>query len=200
MEDSFNEKQSLELITGMINKAKNKFTESGTHYLVWGLTLLICSITQFVLWNFFGYKHAHYGWFFTWIIYVYQAIFLYKKKKNQRVKTYTDEILGYVWICFILCFFVMIFILIYTKSFELIYSTILVLYAIPTFLSGAILKVKSLLIGGICCWVLACISLFIPVIYHLLLISLSVLVAWIIPGLYLRNKYLAQNKPAQKFN
>ena len=196
MENVFDEKQSLELIAGMINKAKNKFTESGTLYLVWGIAVLICSIAHFVLWHFFDYKQAHYVWFFTWFVYIYQAIFLAKKKKNQNVRTYTDEILGYVWICFIVCFFIMIFILLYNKKFDLIYSAILVLYAIPTFLSGAILKVKSLLIGGICCWVLACISVFVAVEYHLLLISAAVLIAWIIPGINLRNKYLAQTKPA----
>ena len=190
MEDSFNEKQSLELITGMINKAKNKFSESGTLYLVWGIAVLICSLAQFILGNLLGYKNAYYVWFFTWAVYIYQAIFLFKKKKNLKVKTYTGEIIGYVWICFIICFFIMLFILLYSKSFNLIYSSILVLYAIPTFLSGAILKAKPLLIGGICCWALACLSLFIPLQYHLLLISLAVLLAWIIPGLYLRNKYL----------
>ena len=194
MEDSFNEKQSLELIAGMINKAKNKFSESGTLYLVWGIAVVICSLSQFVLNNLLGYKNAHYVWFFTWVLYIYQAIFLIRKKKNLKVKTYTDEIIGYVWICFIICFFIMLFILLYTKSFNLIYSSILVLYAIPTFLSGAILKAKPLLIGGICCWVLACISLFISLQYHLLLISLAVLFAWIIPGLYLRNKYLNDHK------
>jgi len=34
----------------------------------------------------------------------------------------------------------------------------------------------------------------IPLQYHLLLISLAVLLAWIIPGLYLRNKYLNESK------
>jgi len=190
MEESFNEKQSLELIAGMINKAKNKFSESGTLYLVWGIAVLICSLVQFILGNLLGYKNAHYVWFFTWAVYIYQAIFIFRKKKNLKVKTYTGEIIGYVWISFIICFFIMLFILLYSKSFNLIYSSILVLYAIPTFLSGAILKAKALLIGGICCWVLACISLFIPLQYHLLLISLAVVLAWIIPGFYLRNKYL----------
>ena len=190
MEDSFNEKQSLELIAGMINKAKNNFSESGTLYLVWGIAVLICSLSQFVLGNLLGYKNAHYVWFFTWAVYIYQAIFLFRKKKNLTVKTYTDEIIGYVWICFI----IMLFILLYSKSFNLIYSSILVLYAIPTFLSGAFFKAKPLLIGGICCWALACISLFISLQYHLLLICLAVLLAWIIPGLYLRNKYLNDHK------
>lgn len=194
MEDSLNEKESLDLIAKMINKAKNKFSESGTLYLVWGITILICSVAQFILGNVLGYKNTHYVWFITWAVYIYQTAFLFRKKKNLKVKTYTDEILGYVWICFIICFFIMLFILLYSRKFELIYSTILVLYAIPTFLSGAILKVKPLIFGGVSCWALACISMFIPFDYHLLLISTSVLLAWIIPGLYLRNKYLNENK------
>ena len=72
------------------------------------------------------------------------------------------------------------------------------MYEIPTFLSGAILKVRSLLIGGICCWALTCISLFLPYNYHLLLISTVVLVAWIIPGYFLRNMYLNEIKGLAK--
>lgn len=34
------EKESLELITSMINKAKNKVTESGALYLFWGWLIL----------------------------------------------------------------------------------------------------------------------------------------------------------------
>ena len=194
MEDSFNEKKSLELIARMINKAKNNFSESGMLYLVWGFAILFCSLAQFVLNSIMGYKNVYYFWFLTLPVYIYQVIFLYKKKKKETVKTYTDEIIGYVWICFIVCFFIILFIHLYSKSFNLIYSSILVMYAIPTFLSGAILKVRSLLIGGICCWALACISLFLPYNYHLLLVSTAVLVAWIIPGIYLRNKYLAETR------
>ena len=131
MEESFNEKQSLELIAGMINKAKNKFTESGTLYLVWGIVVLVCSLGQFVLLHYFNYKQSYYVWL----------------------------LLLFVWVCFILCLNVIIFKLIYSRRFELIYSAILVLHAIPIFLSGAILKVNLLIIGGVCCWVLACISL-----------------------------------------
>ena len=145
-----------------------------------------------------GYKNVYYVWFLTLPVYIYQVIFLYKKKKKETVKTYTDEIIGYVWICFIVCFFIILFILLYSKSFNRIYSSILVMYAIPSFLSGAILKVRSLLIGGICCWALACISLFLPYNYHLLLISTAVLVAWIIPGYFLRNKYLNEIKGLAK--
>ena len=86
MEDSFNEKESLALIAGMINKAKNSFSESGTLYLVWGITIFICSVAQFLLGNVMGYQNTYYVWFITWAIYIYQAIFLFRKKKQLKVK------------------------------------------------------------------------------------------------------------------
>ena len=193
MEPSLNEQSSLKLIESMINKAKNNFSESGTLYLVWGVVIFVCSITQFIATYFYQYEHAYYVWFLTWLVLIYQLIFIAKKKKKEKVKTYTGEILGYVWTCFIVCLFVLMFILQYNKAFFLINSVILVLYAIPTFLSGGILKVKSLMIGGICCWLLAVISIFIPVEFHILLISVAVLIAWIIPGIIMRKKYLEVN-------
>jgi len=193
MEQPLNEQSSLQLIESMINKAKNNFSESGTLYLVWGIAILICSVAQFIAIYFYNYQQAYYVWMLTWVVLIYQTIFLARKKKKEKVKTYTDEILGYVWTCFIACLFILIIILQINKSYQLIYPVILVVYAIPTFLSGAILKVKPLFIGGICCWALAISSLFIPQQFHLLLISAAVLAAWIIPGIYLRKKYLKQH-------
>lgn len=193
MEQPLNEKSSLLLIESMINKAKNNFSESGTLYLVWGIAVLFCSVAQFIAIYFYNYQQAYYVWMLTWAVFIYQTIFLARKKKKEKVKTYTDEILGYVWTCFIACLFILLLILQYNKIYQLIYPAILVVYAIPTFLSGAILKVKPLFIGGICCWALAISSLFIPVQFHILLISAAVLLAWIIPGIYLRKKYLKQH-------
>lgn len=193
MEQPFNEQRSLQLIESMINKARNKFNESGTLYLVWGIAVFFCSTVQFSASFFFQYQHTYYVWLLTWLIFIYQFIFLARKKKKEKVKTYADEILGYVWVCFIVCMFVLVYILQYNKAFLLIYPVILVVYAIPTFLSGAILKVKPLFIGGICCWALALGSMLVPQQFHLLLISVAVLLAWIIPGLYMRKKYLKEN-------
>jgi FtsH-binding integral membrane protein len=48
------------------------------------------------------------------------------------------------------------------------------------------------MVGGIVCWVLAILSLFVPVEFHLLLISAAITIAWLLPGWYMRKKYLKQ--------
>ncbi len=194
MEQPLNEQASLLLIESMINKAKNKFSESGTLYLVWGIVIFICSVIQFIAVYFYSYADIYYVWYLTWLVFIYQAFFLARKKKREKVKTYTGDILGYVWICFIICLLLLVFIVLYNKAYLLVNPAILVAYAIPTFLSGAILKVKPLFLGGIGCWLLAFSTVFIPAEFHILLIALAVLLAWIIPGVYLRKRYLQENR------
>ena len=192
MEKSLTEKDSLLLIESMINKAKNSFSESGTLYLVWGFTVFICSIVQFTAAYYFKNEQGYYIWFLTWGVCIYQAFFLARKKRKEKVKTYSSEILGYVWMCFVICMALLIFLLIKNKAFLMISPAILILYAVPTFLSGAILKVRPLFLGGISCWVMAILTLFVPAQFHILLIAFAVLIAWIIPGLYMRRKFLSE--------
>lgn len=66
---------------------------------------------------------------------------------------------------------------------------ILVLYGMPTFLSGVILKFRPLIIGGICCWLLAIVSPFVDNDFQLLLLATGVCAGWIIPGYILRNRF-----------
>lgn len=192
MDQPFNEHSSLQLIESMINKAKNNFSESGTLYLVWGITVFICSMVQFIAGYFFNNYDAGYIWMATWLVVIYQLFYLSKKTKRERVKTYTGEILKYVWICFVCCMFVLVFILVFQEAYTSIDPAILVLYGVPTFLSGAILKFRPLMIGGLICWVLAAGSAFADTVFQMLFISAAVLAAWIIPGYLLRRKFKNQ--------
>ena len=122
-------------------------------------------------------------------ILIFQIIYSKKSKKFRKAKTYTRDINRVVWIVFFICLMLAIFICISYKRYELINPFLLVLYGMPTFLSGIIIKFKALIIGGIFCWVMAFISPFINIEYHVLLSAAAVIAAWIIPGHLLRNKY-----------
>jgi hypothetical protein len=192
-EKQMSEAESISIISGMINRARNRFSETGHLYLLWGWIILVCCITQFVSLQYFNYEKGYQVWFLTWLAVIYQFIYLAKTKKREKVKTYTDEIMGFVWLTFMICGVVMVFILIKLKVFVAINPLILVLYGMPTFLSGIILKFKPLIIGGISCWVLALLSPLVPLEYHLLLLACAVVAAWIIPGNLLRLKYKKEN-------
>jgi hypothetical protein len=192
-EKPMTEEESLSIITGMINRARNRFSETGTLYLLWGWVILICCIAQFVLVQFYNYPAGYRVWFLTWLAVIYQFVYLAKRKKRENVKTYTDEIIGFVWLTFICCGFILVYLLITQKEYDSIHPAILVLYGMPTFLSGIILKFRSLTIGGICCWLLALSTPFVNKEYHVLLIACAVIAAWIIPGYLLRAKFKKEN-------
>lgn len=192
-ERQMTEVESLSIISGMINRARNRFSETGHLYLLWGWVILVCCIAQFVSLQYFNYQKGYQVWFLTWLGVIYQFIFLAKRKKGEKVKTYTGEIIGFVWLTFMICIFILMFILGKQKAYESINPLILVLYGMPTFLSGIILKFKPLIIGGICCWLLAIGSPLVTYQYQLLLIACAVIAAWIIPGYLLRAKFKKEN-------
>src|SRR5690606_26095099 len=106
------------------------------------------------------------------------------------------DIVGFVWLAFVVSMFLMGFLFgrIMGEAYYKIFAPgFLVLYGIPTFLSGIILHFRPLIIGGIACWVLSVVASFITSAYQLLFLSMAVLVAWIIPGYMLRAKYKKVN-------
>jgi hypothetical protein len=195
-EEKFSPEQSLELIGAMINKAKNRFSENGHLYLIWGWAILFCSLGQFILANYVKWEYHYAVWFSTWLVFMYQMIYLARKKRNEKIKTYTDDIIGVVWITFVVLMFLFGFLyarLMGDEYYKYFNPGILALYGMPTVLSGAILKFRPLIIGGIFCWALSIVSSFIPVQYQLLLLAAAVIAAWIIPGYLMQKRYKQNN-------
>jgi FtsH-binding integral membrane protein len=194
-ESSFSHAESLALIESMINKATNRFNEDGFLYLLWGWVVLVCSVTEFVLLRIQFQKH-YLVWTLTWAAVLYQIFFLRRKRQKQPVRTYTDDIVKYVWITFIIIMFlagVLIGTIQGKEYYKLIDPMFLVIYGMPTFLSGIILRFKPLMWGGIGCWALSLLTTVIPVEYHLLLVSAAMVIAWIVPGYLLRLKFKKAN-------
>jgi hypothetical protein len=192
-EKQMTEAESLQLITSMINKAKNGINESGTLYLLWGWLIFACCVIQFVGLHFFHYEKVYFVWFSTWLLLIYQFFYIAKLKKRRRVKMYTTEIITYVWIVFIITYAIIVFILNYNKAFSSITPAILATYGMPSFLIGVILKFKPLRIGGICCWLLAVAAPFAAYDYQYLLMACAVSIAWITPGYLFQQKFKTDN-------
>ena len=194
-ETSFSREDSLALIQSMINKAKHQFSENGHLYLIWGWVVFFCSIAHFLLLNVFHYEKHYLIWMLTWVAAIYQSVYLYKKKKLRNVRTYTDDILSFVWIVFVILMFLFGYLfgsLLGPDYYKFINPGFLALYGMPTFLSGVILKFKPLQIGAVCCWILSIVSPMVHWDYQLLLLAAGVVAAWIIPGYILKARYKKQ--------
>jgi hypothetical protein len=185
--------QSLRLIESMINNARNRFSDNGHLYLLWGWVVLICSVGHFVAlkWNLLN--RPDFIWALTWVALIYQTVYLVRQKKKIRVSTYTDDIVKTIWMVFAGCGFLLAVVIGKLGNWNIMYPLILMLYGIPTILSGTVLRFKPLVWGGINCWILCIISVFLPLMYNLLMVSLAVIAAWIIPGYLMKQKFAKEN-------
>lgn len=192
-EQEFSPQDSLNLIEGMINKARNRFSENGHLYLLWGWVVLVCGVVSFFsLWYFKDYRLFP-VWGLTWVAVIYQFFYLARRKKSQTVRTYTDEIGNNVWFVFVIMAGLLSWLLSKTGNLELFNTVILVLYGLPTFLSGEIMKFPPLKVGAVVCWILSAVSIYVPYAFSFLLISMAVVTAWIVPGYLLRSRFKNQN-------
>jgi len=192
--ENFSPKDSLLLIDSMINQAKNRFSENGFLYLLWGWLVLFCALGQFILEQLQLFKHPEMIWMSTWLAIIFQIFYLRRENKKEVVKTYSENIINYIWVSFGICMLLLAVILGRSEGGANVYSLFLMLYGIPIFLSGVVMQFKPLKIGGICCWALAVTGAFIPSKYGLLLLAAAMVMAWILPGYQLRKKFKNQNK------
>jgi hypothetical protein len=192
-DSNFSPEQSLLLIESMINRAKDKYAEDGFMYLVWGWFVFVCSIAQFVLLHVLNYEHHYIVWLATIPVFIFQFFYTRKKYSHTAVVTYTDSIIGFVWITFAIVLVLLCFLVGFLTTGEYythIVHIVLAIYGMPVFLTGVIIRFKPLIYGGIACWVLCILSTFIKTYdYQFLFIPAAMLFAWIIPGYRLRSKY-----------
>ena|SRR3984893_5721985 len=195
-DENFSPQQSLAVIHSMIETAKNQFSENGHLYLLWGWIVFICSLAQFFLLSVFQSPYHYMVWMLTWLAFIYQIFYLIKEKRREKVRTYASRITGFVWIVFVILMFLFAFLFgneLGNNYYKVMSPGFLALYGMPTFLSGIILKFRPLILGGIGCWLLSIIALYTPYNYQLLLLSVAMIIAWIIPGYLLRTKYKKVN-------
>src|SRR6185436_16253383 len=156
-ENDFSPQQSLVLIESMINRAKDKFAEDGSMYLFWGWLVFACSLFQFILLHIMEYPKHYLVWLATCPAFVYQFFYIRKKRKQQTVTTYTDYIIGYIWLTFCVVMLLIGFLIGFLTGGDYYYHIIpllLAVYGVPVFLTGIIGRFRLLVDGGLSCWVL----------------------------------------------
>lgn len=208
-EKQLTEKDSLDLIATMINQAKNAYHDTGMSAMMWGAVVAICALVKFSELQ-FNYRLPFDIYWLTVVAIIPQVFISIKENKERRVITYDDIYMNYLWLGFGITIGLMILIVnvmghgwqpvaeeyhkLAGKSssfqvYEFVGPLFLVLYGMPTFVTGAACKFRPMFWGGILCWVCCVISVFTPVKIDLLLIAVSSVFAWLIPGIIMEKDY-----------
>jgi hypothetical protein len=220
-EEKFSEKESLKLITEMIQKAKHSFHENGTSAILWGSVIGIAGLVNFaeLYWHFYiGFNI----WLLVLAAIIPQIFISIRESKRKLVKTHTEEAMNTIWIVYGISIFALVFYFnivpgvtdkfFASEGISLIQknadgttqpfhffslsqgSLLLLLYAIPTLATGMAHKFKPMFWAAILCYIFFIISCFTSTAYDMLLNGLAGIFNWFIPGLILRRKFYGQKK------
>lgn len=219
-EKQISEQESLQLITEMIQKAKRNFHESGTAAILWGGVVALCGLVSFAQLQ-WGFSIGFDVWLLTLVAVIPQVFISIRERRQRRVLTHNEAVLNHVWIAYAISVFALVLYLniipditdrllahegamvmehnaatglekpfrYFTASSG---SLFLLLYAIPTLITGLTYRFRPMLIGAVLCYALFILSLFTPLKWDMLFQGLAAFVSWLIPGLLLRKRYHAQ--------
>jgi len=213
-ENKMTEQESLQLISQMINRAKNNYLDSGVGPILWGTVITVCSLVTFFQIR-YQLNLPFSIWFLTLIAIVPQIFIAVKQNRTSKVKNYDHKIIDYVWVCFGISIFLLIFINANIISHlnpvfqnyidvkgtrpEFNYSSFsssffLLLYGIPTVITGACRNMRPMFYGGIVCWICCVISVYTKIEWDMLLTAAAAMAAWLIPGIIIRSKFIKNRK------
>jgi hypothetical protein len=189
METKLTQQESLKIIQEMIATSKNNLKDNSFFYLLWGWLVLAASLLHFVLFEI--------NWEYSWLPWpvlmtiggIISMIAGYRLGKKAKVVSHVDKMVIYLWWSFLIV--ILLFLLmtgLQKINWTVAHSLIIIMYGMGTFVSGGVLKFKPLIIGGIACWIIAIATFFVESQYNLLLIALSIIIAYLIPGYMLKSK------------
>lgn len=207
-EKRLTEQESLNLISSMLAQAKDSYRDTGTSAILWGCVISIASLVK-VAEIHFDFRLPVDIYWLTLVAVIPQIYITLREKKNRRAKTYDEKYMDYIWLAFGICIFLLSMIIngvfrvwepvaidyrILTgdqspfRFSEFVAPLFLLLYGLPTFITGAACKFRPMLIGGIICWVFCVVTIYTNLEIDLLLTALAAIIAWLIPGIIMNRQ------------
>jgi hypothetical protein len=185
--------ESLRLITSMIENTKHSISDNSHFFLLWGWATLVGCLLQYYLFAIAKYPHHYLAWLVTPVALLLHVIFIFKYRKNERVKTFIGEANSYVWMIIGVAYIALAFV--FTKiGWQYCFPFYILLYGIGTYISGGLLKFTPMKLGGATCLILVVVAPHLEYPTQILLAAFAILISYIIPGHLLRNRYRKTSK------
>jgi len=185
--NNFTPNESLAIIQEMIETEKLQFSENGFIYRFWGWLVVIAAFGQFVLLQAELYSYSYYPWFLMMFGGIFTGIY-YGRQKNKTSMPLSGKVFAYTWVIISFTIFGVAFFM-PVKAGGWLLFIILSQIAVGTVVSGALLRLNVLIIGGFICNVMAFVSIFTPYQYWTLLTIIAIVATNLVPGYLLKYKY-----------
>jgi hypothetical protein len=187
--NTFSEKDSLQLIYQMIEDAKGDLKNNSFFYLVWGWAVLAACLLHYGLLQ-MGVHGANAS--LVWPILMGGAgivSYFAARRMNREagVRSHISRAIMYLWLGVtgaLLTLVVAIFM--GSLTFTQAYPVFIMIYGLATFTSGGIIRFRALVIGGALCWPIALVATQADFMNQLLLMALAIICSYLVPGYLLK--------------
>jgi hypothetical protein len=177
--------QSLDIIAAMIREAKRHVRSNYFFFLFWGWLIALANLGVFILQK-LDVERPYLIWAITIPAWIYTIIRTSTRAKVPRTTTHFDRISRWLWMSFGLVIFTLVFF-----GFKINYqlnAVVLVVAAIPTLVSGVILKFPALVAGAAVFWVCGVVNFLIPMETQPLIGAIAIACGYLVPGYILKGK------------
>src|SRR5476651_171679 len=127
-EKEFSPQESLQLIHSMINKTKNSVADDSFYFLLWGWLVFGCCIAQYILKVYLLYPNHYIVWWLMPVGGIVSGIYGSRQSKKQKVKSFVEEAVGYVWLSLAIAFVVLIIINMTGNGWQAAFTYYIILY------------------------------------------------------------------------
>lgn len=191
-EKQLSNQESLQLINRMIHEAKGYFHESGLGALVYGFSIIICSVLAWLRIKEMIALPFHPFYMLIPVFFI-QSFIQMREEKKKKAKTFTDEAIDHVWVGYFLAVFTSFTAAFAGYNYEII-SFVMILTGLTGFITGALAKFRYHMVAAVITWLIAAFSFFVQNEHIYLLLAIVAVLVWVIPGFILNNIFRKQQK------
>ena len=192
-EKNITEQESLAIIQSMIDKSKQQLVDRSKYFFMWGFAVFGCALIQyFILKSNPDAKNTEMVWLLMPVLAVIHIIMNFSDRKKTKVLSYNTNAIGSLWLALGISFVVLT--IVASKNKIDMLPFLILFYGIGNFVSGRILQFNPSIYGGISCFILSILVTYVNGPETLLILALSVLLAYIIPAFILKKEFKNQQK------
>jgi len=156
-EKKMTERESLELITTMINRTRERYVGDGNIMLMWGYLTVAVTALVWILLATTGNPIYNLCWFLIPLVgYILKPLMVKKQIVKSGVKSYSDRIVSQIWtvvgisslVAMLFCFGFIFFAQASASIWKSMFIFALIMVPFAEVANGIVVKEKSLVVGG----------------------------------------------------
>jgi hypothetical protein len=182
--ENLSAQESLDIITSMIRQVKGNISSNSFYFLLWGWTIAIANLGVFIMIRYTSVEEPTIIFSITIPSAIISMIHGARQSKRAQTKTLLDSVNMWLWITYaITCF---TFVAFGSKTNWQMNPIIITMAAVPTFVTGVMLRFRPLMFGGVALWVSGIVLFLVPGDVQFLVAAFAITIGYLVPGYLLK--------------